>query len=138
MNLHSLTGGIHQCCIRLDKQCDFCNVCDRSQKSSAALCEGTGGGLPCGSRNSCRRQSSDAVLEPFLEDALPLVPEPVERKIEKKPKQLEKRWKRKLMDSKVKNEKNLECTLSFVEGSETLDNIVLTADVRQTACYIHL
>ena len=67
-----------------------------------------------------------------------LVPEPVERKIEKKPKQLEKRWKRKLMDSKVKNEKNLECALSFVEGSETLDNIVLTADVRQTACYIHL
>ena len=108
-------------------------MCDRSQKSSAALCEGTGGGLPCGSRNS-----SDAVLEPFLEDALPLVPEPVERKIEKKPKQLEKRWKRKLMDSKVKNEKNLECALSFVEGSETLDNIVLTADVRQTACYIHL
>ena len=34
------------------------------------------------------------------------------------------------MDSKVKNEKNLECALSFVEGSETLDNIVLTADVR--------
>ena len=92
--------------------------------------EGTDGGQTYGSRNSCRRQRSDAVLEPFLEDAFLLVPEPVERKIEKKPKQLEKRWKRKLMDSKVKNEKNLECALSFVEGSETLDNIVLTADVR--------
>ena len=113
-------------------------MCDRSQKSSAALCEGTGGGLPCGSRNSCRRQSSDAVLEPFLEDALPLVPEPVERKIEKKPKQLEKRWKRKLMDSKVKNEKIMECALSFVEGSEPFDDVVLTADVRQTPRYIHL
>ena len=87
VNLHSLTGGIiHQCCIQHDKQCDFCNVCDRSQKSSAPLCEGTGGGLPCGSRNSCSRQSSDAVLEPFLEDALPLVPktQTAWKKMEKK------------------------------------------------------
>ena len=73
-----------------------------------------------------------------MEDALPLVPEPVERKIEKKPKQLEKRWKRKLMDSKVKNEKNLECTLSFVECSVAFDNVVFAADVSQTTRYIHL
>ena len=59
-------------------------------------------------------------------------------RLKRNPNSLKKRWKRKLMDSKVKNEKNLECALSFVEGSETLDNIVLTADVRQTACYIHL
>ena len=36
------------------------------------------------------------------------------------------------MDSKKKNEKNLECALSFVEGSEPFDDVVLTADVRQT------
>ena len=52
------------------------------------------------------------------------------------PYSLKKRLKRKLVDSKVKNEKNLECALSFVEGSEPFDNIVLTADVRQTARYI--
>ena len=40
------------------------------------------------------------------------------------------RLKRKLMDSKKKNEKNLECALSFVEGSEPFDDVVLTADVR--------
>ena len=42
------------------------------------------------------------------------------------------------MDTKKKNEKNLECALSFVEGSEPFDDVVLTADVRQTPHYIHL
>ena len=45
---------------------------------------------------------------------------------------------KKLMDSKVKNEKNLECTLSFVECSVAFDNVVFAADVRQTTRLVTL
>ena len=63
---------------------------DRSQKSSGALGAGIGGGQICGSRNSCHRQSSDAELEPFLEDASQQAPEPVKRRLKRNPKSLKK------------------------------------------------
>ena len=100
-------------------------------RSSGALCVGICVKQIYGLHNSCRRQRSDAVLEPFLEDALQRALEPVRRKIEKKHVQLEKNALK--IEKKVggfKSEKNLECTLSFVECSEPFDDVVLTADVR--------
>ena len=106
-------------------------MCGLSQKSSGVLCEGIFEVHTYGSHNSCRRQRSDVVLETFLEDALQRALEPVRRKIEKKNVQLEKNALK--IEKKVggfKSEKNLECTLSFVECSEPFDDVVLTADVR--------
>ena len=55
----------------------FLNVCGLSQKSSGALCEGIFEVHTYGSHNSCRRQRSHAVFEPFLVDALQQGPAPV-------------------------------------------------------------
>ena len=40
VNWHFSTGGIHQYCIRHDKQFDFCNVCDRLRKLGLLLADG--------------------------------------------------------------------------------------------------